>query len=370
MKIVVVESPAKAKTINKYLGKGYEVLASFGHIRDLPPKDGSVDPDADFRMIWEVESRGAKRVSDIARAVRGAEKLILATDPDREGEAISWHVLEALNEKRALKGVPVERVTFNAITKDAVQTALRQPREIDQALVDAYLARRALDSLVGFPLSPVLWRKLPGARSAGRVQSVALRLVCDRELEIEKFVPREYWSLVATLATKEGAVLEARLAGADGRKTQRLDIGAGEEAEAFRRDLGLATFTVASVEAKPAKRHPSPPFTTSTLQQEASRKLGLAPAQTMRIAQRLYEGIEIGGETVGLITYMRTDGVDMAPEAIQDARQVIGREFGDRYLPSVPRRYTSKSKNAQEAHEAIRPTDMGRLPAHVGKYLE
>ncbi|MFL5188515.1 MAG: DNA topoisomerase, partial [Microvirga sp.] len=262
MKVVVVESPAKAKTINKYLGKDYEVLASFGHIRDLPPKDGSVDPEQDFRMIWEVESRGAKRVSEIAKAVKGAEKLILATDPDREGEAISWHVVEALKERRALKGMPIERVTFNAITKDAVQTALRQPREIDQALVDAYMARRALDYLVGFNLSPVLWRKLPGARSAGRVQSVALRLVCDRELEIEKFIAREYWSLVATLATKEGAVFEARLVGADGRKITRLDIGTGEEAEAFRRDLELATFTVANVEAKPAKRHPSPPFTT------------------------------------------------------------------------------------------------------------
>jgi DNA topoisomerase-1 len=370
MKVVVVESPAKAKTINKYLGKDYEVLASFGHIRDLPAKDGSVDPDADFRMIWELEDRGAKRVSEIAKAVKGAEKLILATDPDREGEAISWHVLEALNHKRVLKDVPVERVTFNAITKDAVQTALRQPRKIDQALVDAYLARRALDYLVGFTLSPVLWRKLPGARSAGRVQSVALRLVCDRELEIETFKPQEYWSIVATLATKAGAVFDARLVGADGKKITRLDIGKGEEAEAFKRDLELATFTVANVESKPAKRHPYPPFMTSTLQQEASRKLGLAPAQTMRIAQRLYEGVDIGGETVGLITYMRTDGVDMAPEAIQAARRVIGKEYGDRYLPSVPRRYTTKAKNAQEAHEAIRPTEMGRLPKQVAKYLE
>jgi DNA topoisomerase-1 len=370
MKVVVVESPAKAKTINKYLGKDYEVLASFGHIRDLPPKDGSVDPEQDFRMVWEVESRGAKRVSEIAKAVKGAEKLILATDPDREGEAISWHVVEALKEKRALKGTPVERVTFNAITKDAVQTALRQPREIDQALVDAYMARRALDYLVGFTLSPVLWRKLPGARSAGRVQSVALRLVCDREREIETFVPREYWSIVATLATRDGGVFEARLVGADGKKIQRLDIGKGEEAQAFKRDLELATFTVASVEAKPAKRHPQPPFTTSTLQQEASRKLGLAPAQTMRIAQRLYEGVEIGGETVGLITYMRTDGVDMAPEAVHATRRVIGKEYGDRYVPTAPRRYSAKAKNAQEAHEAIRPTDMGRLPKHVARALE
>jgi DNA topoisomerase-1 len=370
MKVLVVESPAKAKTINKYLGKDYEVLASFGHIRDLPAKDGSVDPEQDFRMIWVLDDRGGKRLSEIAKALKGAEKLILATDPDREGEAISWHVVEALNEKRALKGMPVERVTFNAITKDSVQAALRAPREIDQALVDAYMARRALDYLVGFNLSPVLWRKLPGARSAGRVQSVALRLVCDRELEIETFVTREYWSLVATLATREGAVFEARLVGADGQKITRLDIGTGEVAEAFKRDLELATFTVTTVEAKPAKRHPSPPFTTSTLQQEASRKLGLAPAQTMRIAQRLYEGIEIGGETVGLITYMRTDGVDMAPEAIADARRVIGREYGDRYLPGAPRKYTTKAKNAQEAHEAIRPTDMGRLPADVKRYLE
>ncbi len=370
MKVVVVESPAKAKTINKYLGRDYEVLASFGHIRDLPPKDGSVNPDADFAMIWELEDRGAKRMSDIAKALKGAEKLILATDPDREGEAISWHVLEALREKRVLKGMPVERVTFNAITKDAIHAAMAQPREIDQALVDAYLARRALDYLVGFTLSPVLWRKLPGAKSAGRVQSVALRLVCDREREIESFVPREYWSLVATLATREGGVFEARLVGADGKKINRLDIGKGEDAERFKRDLEVATFQVANVESKPAKRHPYPPFTTSTLQQEASRKLGLAPAQTMRIAQRLYEGVELGGETVGLITYMRTDGVDMAPEAVQAARRVIGREYGDRYLPGVPRKYSTKAKNAQEAHEAVRPTDMGRLPQNVARYLE
>jgi DNA topoisomerase-1 len=370
MKVVVVESPAKAKTINKYLGRDYEVLASFGHIRDLPAKDGSVDPENDFRMLWELEDRGAKRLSEIAKAVKGAEKLILATDPDREGEAISWHVLEALNEKRVLKGMPIERVTFNAITKDSVAAAMRAPREIDQALVDAYLARRALDYLVGFTLSPVLWRKLPGSRSAGRVQSVALRLVCDREREIESFVPREYWSLVATLATKDGGVFDARLVGADGKKIARLDIGKGEEAERFKADLELATFAVTAVEAKPAKRHPQPPFTTSTLQQEASRKLGMAPAQTMRVAQRLYEGVEIGGETVGLITYMRTDGVDMAPEAVRAARAVIGREFGDAYVPDVPRKYTTKAKNAQEAHEAVRPTDMGRLPRMVAKYLD
>ncbi|WP_342152645.1 type I DNA topoisomerase [Methylorubrum sp. SB2] len=370
MKVVVVESPAKAKTINKYLGSDYEVLASFGHIRDLPAKDGSVDPEADFAMIWEVEDRGAKRVAEIARAVKGAEKLILATDPDREGEAISWHVIEALTAKKVLKGIPVERVTFNAITKASVDAAMRKPREIDQALVDAYLARRALDYLVGFNLSPVLWRKLPGAKSAGRVQSVALRLVVEREMEIERFKPREYWTLIATLATEGGGVFEARLVGADGKRIQRLDIGNGEEAAAFKRDLELATFHVASVEAKPAKRHPQPPFTTSTLQQEASRKLGMAPAQTMRVAQKLYEGVDVGGETVGIITYMRTDGVDMAPEAIQDARRVIGREFGDAYVPDVPRKYTVKAKNAQEAHEAVRPTDMGRLPKSVARFLE
>ena len=370
MKVLVVESPAKAKTINKYLGRDYEVLASFGHIRDLPSKDGSVDPDNDFRMIWELDGRGAKQVAEIARAVKGAEKLILATDPDREGEAISWHLLETLTGKKVLKNVPVERVTFNAITRKSVEDALKAPRQIDQALVDAYLARRALDYLVGFNLSPVLWRKLPGARSAGRVQSVALRIVCDREREIETFVAREYWSIVAHLKTKDGAVFEARLVGADGKRIQRLDVGTKAEADAFRAALEAAKFTVGSVEAKPAKRHPSPPFTTSTLQQEASRKLGLAPARTMQIAQRLYEGVDIGGETVGLITYMRTDGVDMAPDAIAATRRVIEKEFGAKYSPGVPRKYTVKAKNAQEAHEAIRPTDPSRLPAHVRKHLD
>src|SRR5215217_4311407 len=365
MKIVVVESPAKAKTINKYLGPGYEVLASFGHVRDLPAKNGSVNPDDDFRMIWEVDAKASKRLSDIARAVKGADKLILATDPDREGEAISWHVLEVLKEKHALKGQKIERVVFNAITKQAVADAMKHPRAIDSALVDAYLARRALDYLVGFTLSPVLWRKLPGARSAGRVQSVALRLVCDRELEIEKFLPREYWSLAALLATPRGETFEARLVGADGQKIQRLDIGLGAEAEAFKRELETASFVVGSVEAKPAKRNPYPPFTTSTLQQEASRKLGFAPAHTMRLAQRLYESIELGGETVGLITYMRTDGVQIAEEALPNIRSVIASEYGDRYLPSAPRRYQTKAKNAQEAHEAIRPTDLTRRPRQV-----
>ncbi|HXN44544.1 MAG TPA: type I DNA topoisomerase, partial [Xanthobacteraceae bacterium] len=371
MNVVVVESPAKAKTIHKYLGPGYEVLASFGHVRDLPPKDGSVDPEHDFRMIWQVDPKAAKRLSEIAKALKGAKKLILATDPDREGEAISWHVLEVLKEKRALKQTQeIERVVFNAITKQAVTEAMKHPRGIDAALVDAYRARRALDYLVGFTLSPVLWRKLPGARSAGRVQSVALRLVCDRELEIERFVAREYWSLVATLATPRGETFEARLVGADGEKIQRLDIGSGAEAEAFKRALETATFAVASVEAKPARRHPQPPFTTSTLQQEASRKLGFAPAHTMRVAQRLYEGVDIDGEAVGLITYMRTDGVQIAEEAIAGARRVIGADFGKDYVPGAPRQYQTKAKNAQEAHEAIRPTELSRRPGQVKRFVD
>ncbi|MFZ0494225.1 MAG: type I DNA topoisomerase [Methylocella sp.] len=370
MNVVIVESPAKAKTITKYLGKGYEVYASYGHVRDLPAKDGSVDPDGDFAMLWDVDSKSAKRLAEIAKAAKGASRIILATDPDREGEAISWHVLEVLKAKKVLGAKPVERVVFNAVTKSAILEAINHPREIDAALVDSYLARRALDYLVGFNLSPVLWRKLPGARSAGRVQSVALRLVCDRELEIEKFVAREYWSIVAHLKTKAGAPFVARLAGADGQRIHRLDIGSEAEAAAFKAALDAAKFSVAGIEAKPAKRHPPPPFTTSTLQQEASRKLGFAPARTMQLAQRLYEGADIGGEAVGLITYMRTDGVDLAPEAITSARDVIGKEFGARYVPKAPRKYTVKAKNAQEAHEAIRPTDLARLPKHVSRGLE
>jgi DNA topoisomerase-1 len=370
MHLVLVESPAKAKTINKYLGRGYEVMASFGHVRDLPAKSGSVDPDADFRMLWDIDPKAQKRLNDIARAAKSADKLILATDPDREGEAISWHVLQVLKEKKALTGQPVERVVFNAITKHAVTEAMLHPRAIDQALVDAYLARRALDYLVGFTLSPVLWRKLPGARSAGRVQSVALRLVCQRELEIEKFIRREYWSLIATLATPRDETFEARLVGADGKKLQRLDIGSGAEAEAFKQALETAAITVVSVEAKPVKRHPQPPFTTSTLQQEASRKFGFAPAHTMRVAQRLYEGIEIGGEAVGLITYMRTDGVQIAGEAISAVRSVIETDYGARYVPPSPRRYETKVKNAQEAHEAIRPTDLACRPREAKGFLD
>jgi DNA topoisomerase-1 len=370
MNLVIVESPAKAKTINKYLGSGYEVLASYGHVRDLPPKDGSVAPDEDFRMIWQVDSRAQPRINEIAKALKGADKLILATDPDREGEAISWHILEILKDRGAIDGKKIERVVFNAITKQSVADAMANPREIDGALVDAYLARRALDYLVGFTLSPVLWRKLPGSRSAGRVQSVALRLVCDRELEIEKFVPKEYWSIAAQLATPRGDTFEARLVGADGKKITRLDVGSGQEAADFKQALDNASFTVASVEAKPAKRNPYAPFSTSTLQQEASRKLGFAPAITMRIAQRLYEGIDIGGETVGLITYMRTDGIELDQSAIAGARSVIEAEYGKNYVPGAPRVYKNKSKHAQEAHEAVRPTDLSRKPSDVTKFLE
>jgi DNA topoisomerase-1 len=370
MNVVIVESPAKAKTINKYLGSDYEVIASYGHVRDLTPKDGSVSPDDDFKMIWQVDPKAQKRLNDIAASVKDADKLILATDPDREGEAISWHVLEILKGKKVLEGKKIERVVFNAITKQAVSDAMANPREIDAALVDAYLARRALDYLVGFTLSPVLWRKLPGSRSAGRVQSVALRLVCDRELEIEKFQPKEYWSIEALLATPRNETFTARLVGADGKKITRLDIGSGDEAKAFKDALDKAQFMVASVESKPAKRHPYAPFSTSTMQQEASRKLGFAPAITMRLAQRLYEGTDIGGETVGLITYMRTDGIELDGSAIAGARRVIEAEYGANYVPSSPRVYKNKSKHAQEAHEAVRPTDLSRKPKDVARYLE
>jgi DNA topoisomerase-1 len=354
MKVVVVESPAKAKTINKYLGKDYEVLASFGHVRDLPAKDGSVRPDEDFAMSWEVDTVSKKRIADIAGALKNADGLILATDPDREGEAISWHILDVLRAKKALKkDVPVQRVVFNAITKDAVTAAMAKPRDIDMPLVDAYLARRALDYLVGFTLSPILWRKLPGSRSAGRVQSVALRLVSDRESEIEKFKPQEYWSVEAQLA-QSGKSFLARLFSVDGKKTDKLDIKTGEDAEAIKKLIEAGQFNVSNVEKKPTKRNPYAPFTTSSLQQDASSRLGLSPNRTMQIAQRLYED--------GLITYMRTDAVQMAPEGIAMARSVIGKYFGDEYLPEKARIYQTKAKNAQEAHEAIRPTDMFKRP--------
>ncbi|MBK8838425.1 MAG: type I DNA topoisomerase [Hyphomonadaceae bacterium] len=361
MQVVVVESPGKVKSINKYLGPGYKVMASYGHIRDLPSKDGSVRPDEDFAMSWDIDGKSIKHVKEIADAVREADGLILATDPDREGEAISWHVLEALTARKVLKGKTIQRVTFNAITKKAVTDAINAPRQIDQQLVDAYLARRALDYLVGFSLSPVLWRKLPGSRSAGRVQSVALRIVVDREVEIEKFITQEYWQVQTRLAVN-GGEFEARLTELDGQKLQKFSLPNAEAAARALAAVKAGGYRVASVEAKPLKRNPPPPFTTSTLQQEAARKLGFSASRTMQIAQRLYEGVQIGGEQVGLITYMRTDGVQMAEEAYAAARSAIGRNYGKDYLPDGPRRYTSKAKNAQEAHEAVRPTDFDRKP--------
>ncbi|OJU09538.1 MAG: DNA topoisomerase I, partial [Caulobacterales bacterium 68-7] len=364
MNVVVVESPAKAKTINKYLGKDFTVLASYGHVRDLPSKDGSVRPDEDFAMDWEVDPKSSKRLSDIAAALKGADRLILATDPDREGEAISWHVLDVLNRKKAVKGAEVQRVVFNAITKTAVLEAMANPRDIDMELVEAYLARRALDYLVGFNLSPVLWRKLPGSRSAGRVQSVALRIVVDRELEIERFVSQEYWTVEADVSAGADAFL-ARLVKHEGKALKKFDLPNEAAASAARAAVQAAAFKVASVEKKPARRSPAPPFTTSTLQQEAARKLGFSAQRTMQAAQKLYEGIDIGGETVGLITYMRTDGVASAPEALTEARSVIGNIYGKDYVPESPRIYKAKAKNAQEAHEAIRPTSLSRNPGSL-----
>jgi DNA topoisomerase I len=370
MNVVIVESAAKAKTINKYLGTGYKVIASYGHVRDLPAKDGSVEPDSDFMMHWEVDGKSQKIMREIAEAVKNADKLILATDPDREGEAISWHILEILNQKKALKkGTEIERVAFNAITKQSILAALKEPRQIDGPLVEAYLARRALDYLVGFTLSPVLWRKLPGARSAGRVQSVALRLVCDREAEIEAFRTDEYWTIEALLATAKGEDVKSRLVAIDGTALKKLDIKDEETASAIKAALIGQDFRVASVEKKAAKRNPYAPFATSTLQMDASRKLGFSAKQTMQIAQRLYEGVDIGGETVGLITYMRTDGVQIVPEAVSQIRDVISAQFGKQYTPFA-REYKTKAKNAQEAHEAIRPTDPRRTPDQVHKHLQ
>ncbi len=358
MKLVVVESPAKAKTIEKYLGSGHRVLASFGHVRDLPPKDGSVDPDQDFEMLWQVSPDRSKQLKAITDEARNADTLILATDPDREGEAISWHVQEVLRQKKALP-TNVQRVTFNAITNSAVTEAMKHPRGLDEDLIDAYRARRALDYLVGFTLSPILWRKLPGAKSAGRVQSVALRLIVDREREIEVFKAQEYWHVSATFDA-DGQSFTGRLVQLDGKKIDRLTIGNKGEADAAKAVLEAGHFTVSSVETKPFAKNPPPPFTTSTLQQEAARKLGFAASHTMRVAQALYEQ--------GLITYMRTDGVDMAPEAISAARRAITARYDAGYVPDRPRQYQSKIKNAQEAHEAIRPTDFGQARAASGDH--
>jgi DNA topoisomerase-1 len=367
--VVVVESPAKAKTINKYLGDGFTVLASFGHVRDLPPKDGSVRPDENFAMDWEADERGTRQVAAIIKALKGAHTLYLATDPDREGEAISWHVRAMLEDKRALKGVDVQRITFNEITRTAVQRAMKQPRDLDMPLIEAYLARRALDYLVGFTLSPVLWRKLPGSRSAGRVQSVALRLVCEREAEIEAFVPREYWTVEAHFLTPAGAPFTARLTHLEGRKLDQFDLNNAELAARAKAAVEAGQFSVAKVERRRVKRNPPAPFTTSTLQQEASRKLGMGAQAAMRTAQQLYEGVELHGETTGLITYMRTDGVQMAREAIESIRAHVGQVFGRDYVPATAREYVSKQKNAQEAHEAVRPTDVSRTPEQVAAYL-
>ncbi len=369
MNVVIVESPAKAKTINKYLGKGYTVLASYGHVRDLPSKDGSVDPDHGFAMKWEIDAKAKKHIADIAKAVKGAERLYLATDPDREGEAISWHVREVLKDKKVLKGVDVKRVVFNEITKNAILNAFEHPRELNQELVEAYLARRALDYLVGFTLSPVLWRKLPGSRSAGRVQSVALRLICDRETEIEDFTAQEYWTIKATLKTAKGAAFEAMLSRLGGKKIGKMGIETETRAKEAAAVIESGKFSVSTVEKRQASRHPTPPFTTSTLQQEAARKLHFSTKRTMGVAQKLYEGVSIGGETVGLITYMRTDGVHMAGEAVNACRALIGRDYGEAYLPKAPRAYKTKAKNAQEAHEAIRPTDLSRRPKDIAAFL-
>lgn len=369
-KLVIVESPAKAKTINKYLGGDYTVLASFGHIRDLPPKDGSVRPDEDFAMDWELGDRASRPVSEITKALKGASTLYLATDPDREGEAIAWHVREVLENKNLLKGKKVQRITFNEITKSAVKAAIESPRDLDQPLIDAYMARRALDYLVGFNLSPVLWRKLPGSRSAGRVQSVALRLICERESEIEKFKPQEYWTIEAVFTTKDGTQVPARLSQYNGKKVEKFTFTNEADAKAAFAKLNTYNYSVDAVEKKQTRRNPYAPFTTSTLQQEASRKLGMGASRTMRLAQQLYEGVDVGGETIGLITYMRTDGITLSNEAVASARTLITSEYGKDYLPDSPRMYKTVSKTAQEAHEAVRPTDLSRLPGKIARYLE
>ncbi|KWV92753.1 type I DNA topoisomerase [Erythrobacter sp. YT30] len=356
MQLVIVESPAKAKTIEKYLGKDFKVLASYGHVRDLPPKDGSVRPDEGFAMDWELYRDKQKRFKEIADAAKDADRLVLATDPDREGEAISWHVQELLKKRKALPK-DVDRVTFNSITKKAVTDAMAAPRELDQPLIDAYLGRRALDYLFGFTLSPVLWRKLPGAKSAGRVQSVALRLIVEREREIEAFKPDEYWSVLAKLE-QDGTEFDARLVKYKGEKLEKLSLGTQGVAEEAKAAVEAGRFTVEAVETKPLKRNPSPPFTTSTMQQEAARKLGFSASHTMRCAQSLYEA--------GAITYMRTDGVQMDGSAIAAVRAEIGERYHSAYLPEKPRFYSTKAKNAQEAHEAIRPTNFGRDAAGSG----
>ena len=370
MDVVIVESPAKAKTINKYLGSNFRVLASYGHVRDLPAKNGSVKPEENFAMSWEVAADSKKRVDEIAEALRGAENLFLATDPDREGEAISWHVKELLQQRNALDNVVVKRVVFHEITKNAVLDAISNPRDVNQDLVEAYLARRALDYLVGFSLSPVLWRKLPGSRSAGRVQSVALRLICERESEIEIFRPKEYWSVIGHFISPSKKHFSARLTHFNGTRIKRLDVKNQEMANNIKVEIEKRDFLVSQIDKKTVRRNPAPPFTTSTLQQEASRKLGFSASRTMQTAQKLYEGVNIDGDTVGLITYMRTDSVTLSNDAIAASRNLIKVDYGASYLPEKPRLYKTKAKNAQEAHEAIRPTDFLRRPSEMAPLLD
>lgn len=370
MKLVIVESPAKAQTINKYLGSDYKVLASVGHIRDLPSKDGAVLPQEDFKMSWEMHKGKDKVIKEIISELKLADTLILATDPDREGEAISWHLKEYLNSKKIILDKPVQRVVFNEITKTAILEAMKNPREINSELVDAYLGRRALDYLIGFSISPILWRKLPGSKSAGRVQSVALKLICERELEIEKFNIEEYWSISSIFLQSTKEKFPARLIILDNKKLAKMDIKKEEEANLALDKIQNSKFNITKIEKKRVKRNPLAPFTTSTLQQEASNKLGYGASRTMSIAQRLYEGINIGSETTGLITYMRTDGVQLSSQAIDEIRAEITNRHGATFIPDIPRVYKSKAANAQEAHEAIRPTEIGRDPESISNYLD
>ena len=369
MNVLIVESPSKAKSINKYLGSDFKVLASVGHVRDLSAKNDAIDTENDFQMKWETSDRGKKVIKEITDAAKKSENLYLATDPDREGEAIAWHVEKLLRDNSSLSKLNIHRVTFNEITKNAVLDSLKEPREIDENLVNAYLARRALDFLVGFTLSPVLWRKLPGSKSAGRVQSVALRIISERELEIEKFIPQEYWSLQGEFRNKEDKIINSRLTVYDGNKVDKLDIKNESEATKIFNDIKNSTFTVGNITKKEARRNPYPAFTTSTMQIESSRKLGLSASQTMRTAQRLYEGTDIKGETTGLITYMRTDSVVMSKEAINQVRGFVTDNYGANYLPEAPRVYKSKAKNAQEAHECIRPTNIYLTPKDIKQYI-
>ena len=370
MKLVIVESPAKAQTINKYLGNDYKVIASVGHIRDLPSKDGAVKPDENFKMSWEMNKDKDKVVKEIIGALKSADSLILATDPDREGEAISWHLKEILDNKKTTIGKPVERVVFNEITKSAVLEAMKKPRAINSELVEAYLARRALDHLIGFSISPILWRKLPGSRSAGRVQSVALKLICEREIEIEKFNIEEYWSISSIFSKVKDEKFSSRLTFLNSKKLAKMDIKNEKEADLALQDIKKSKFNISKIELKRVKRNPLPPFTTSTLQQEASNKLGFSASRTMRVAQKLYEGINIGSETSGLITYMRTDGVQLSSQAIKELRNEITSRHGENYIPPKPRVYKSKAANAQEAHEAIRPTLISRDPESISQFLD